>query len=117
MPRHKKFRRIGFMPQYCRFGPEGVSPQADTVVMTVEEYETLRLIDLNGFKQEECAGSMGIARTTVQAIYESARRKASEAIVMGKRLLIEGGDYVVEAPEDNVIRGAGGRGRGYHGGR
>ena len=61
--------------------------------MAIEEYETIRLIDLEGFTQEECAGQMNIARTTVQGIYNDARRKVAESLVNGKVLWIEGGEY------------------------
>jgi len=61
--------------------------------MSIEEYETIRLIDLQGFMQEEAAEQMNIARTTVQRIYNDARKKLSESLVNGKILRIEGGDY------------------------
>jgi predicted DNA-binding protein (UPF0251 family) len=61
--------------------------------MTVDEYETIRLIDLQGFTQEECASQMKIARTTVQGIYNEARKKLADSLVNGKVLQIEGGTY------------------------
>jgi len=61
--------------------------------MTVDEYETIRLIDSEGFTQEECAKQMNIARSTVQGIYGAARKKLAESLINGKMLLIEGGEY------------------------
>lgn len=61
--------------------------------MAVDEYETLRLIDKEGFSQEECGKYMRIARTTVQQIYNNARKKVAIALVDGRPLKIEGGDY------------------------
>lgn len=61
--------------------------------MTVEEYETIRLIDLEGKTQQECSDRMEVARTTVQGIYDVARKKLADALVNGKHLHIGGGDY------------------------
>ena len=59
----------------------------------MDEYEAIRLIDKQGFSQEECSSFMQVARTTVQLIYNSARKKIADALVDGLPLRIEGGDY------------------------
>ncbi|MGI6512890.1 MAG: DUF134 domain-containing protein [Syntrophomonadaceae bacterium] len=93
MPRPRKWRKVCCLPDSDRFGPLNASVNTDHIIMTVEEYEAIRLIDLEGFTQEECAGQMNIARTTVQGIYSEARKKLAESIVNGKVLRIEGGNY------------------------
>ena len=94
MPRPKKCRRICGLPRADRFGPEQPGGCAgEPVRMTLDEYETIRLIDLLDCTQEECAQQMGVARTTVQAVYNQARRKLAQMLVDGRRLEIQGGDY------------------------
>jgi predicted DNA-binding protein (UPF0251 family) len=94
MPRPRKWRKVCCLPESDRFGPLNAPiNQEYFVTMTVDEYETIRLIDLQGFTQEECAEQMKIARTTVQRIYYDARKKLAESLVNGKVLRIEGGDY------------------------
>ena len=96
MPRPRKWRRVCCLPGNARFGPLGGSGrQKEFVTMTVDEYETIRLIDLQGFTQEECAQQMDIARTTVQGIYSNARKKLADSLVNGKVLRIEGGEYIL----------------------
>ena len=96
MPRPRKCRRVCRLPKNAGFGPLSRGGTAEgTVYMTVEEYEAIRLIDLEGFTQEECAKQMNVARTTVQRIYSDARKKLAEALVHGKTLRIEGGDYLL----------------------
>ena len=90
MPRPIRCRRIEKMPAFRSFSPDDVQT-AESVRMTVDEYEALRLLDDEGLTQEACAARMNVARTTVTAIYDSARKKVAEALVHGKRLLITGG--------------------------
>lgn len=101
MPRPCKRRRICAMPGAMYFGPKGCTDsenqtdRQDAVIMTLDEYETIRLMDLLGYTQEEAAASMDVARTTVQAIYESARRKLAQALCESRELRIEGGNYIL----------------------
>ena len=69
MPRPRKHRKVCHFPENLAFLPE--NSQGEPVELTVDEYETIRLIDLQGYSQEECSASMTIARTTVQLIYGS----------------------------------------------
>ena len=92
MARPRKCRRVCGMPRNKSFAPMGLWDSAERVIMAVDEYETIRLIDLAGYTQEECAEQMGIARTTVQGIYNEARRKLADVLVNGKTLFIDGGD-------------------------
>ncbi len=94
MPRPKKWKKVCCLPSNDSFAPVGIIGNT-VVTLNVEEYETIRLIDLEGLKQEECAEHMKVARTTVQAMYESARKKIADFIVCGKVLQIEGGDYIL----------------------
>ncbi|MDO5292909.1 MAG: DUF134 domain-containing protein [bacterium] len=96
MPRPSKRRRICTEPSCDSFGPikEDITSQSK-IVMTVDEYETIRLIDLEGISQEECAKRMNVARTTAQSIYNSARVKIAECLVNGRKLLIAGGNYEI----------------------
>lgn len=101
MPRPMKCRKVCRLPEQRDFSPVGVCAQ-EPVILNVDEYETIRLIDLMGFSQEECGAYMHIARTTVQQIYGSARMKIARALVEGSGLRIEGGNYrLCDGKEEN----------------
>ena len=95
MPRPTKFRKVCNLPTIQGFAPGEVGKNTKAVILTIDEYETIRLIDREGFSQEECSASMQVARTTVQQIYTCARRKLATAIVDGIPIRIEGGNYQV----------------------
>lgn len=93
MPRPRKCRKVCQMPSMREFRPVDGAARRPAVILSVDEYEAIRLIDRQGFSQEECSGYMQVARTTVQLIYNSARKKLADALVEGLPLRIEGGDY------------------------
>ena len=93
MPRTTKCRKIRNFPDYYSFVPEEADAETiETVMMSLDEFETIRLLDHEGLNQEECAARMGVARTTVTAMYECARKKLVGAVVEGKRLRLAGGN-------------------------
>lgn len=102
MARPCKKRWVCGEPRCRRFGPSDVL-NTEEVVLNLDEYECIRLIDYEGLEQEQCAAQMGVARTTVQAIYKSAREKLADSIVNAKHLRIEGGDVVRIIPKGGHI--------------
>ena len=93
MARPRKCRRVCHFPQTLAFLPADSREDRPAVVLTVDEYEAIRLIDKEGLDQEACSTFMQVARTTVQQIYTTARKKLALALVEGRPLHIEGGDY------------------------
>lgn len=92
MARPTRCRRICREPEYNSFTREGTS-SGGTVILSLDEYEVIRLIDLEKNTHEQCAQRMGISRTTVTEIYQAARYKVADGIVHGKSLRIAGGHY------------------------
>lgn len=99
MPRPKRCRRICRYPDFWSFAPEDAEEETEeSVVLSLDEFETIRLIDHRRQTQEECAAAMGVSRATVTSIYEAARFKLADALICGKRIRIAGGAYRVEHP-------------------
>lgn len=116
MSRPRKRKRVRALPHRDVFVPLGQDPSGlEVVVMSVEEYETIRLIDHEGLTQEQSAERMNVGRGTVQRLYRDARRKLGCALTGGHVLQIQGGAYRLHGEER---RGRGGhRGRGHRRGR
>ena len=81
MPRKVKCRKVCHYPQTLEFLPQNNNAEQEPILLTVDEYEAIRLIDRRGMSQEQCAAFMQIARTTVQRIYETARKKLADFVV------------------------------------
>ena len=111
MPRPRIPRRVWFEPFATYYKPAGIPlPSLQEVVLTMDEFESIRLKDYEGLDQTGAAKRMGISQPTFQRIYESARKKIADAIVNGKAIRIEGGPYRM------MGRGRG-MGRRFRGGR
>jgi predicted DNA-binding protein (UPF0251 family) len=112
MPRPKKPRFVSGYPTLTAFIPEGV-PVTGEVFLSVEELEAIRLSDFESLDQESAANLMEVSRQTYGRILAQARSIISEALVTGKALKIEGGDYEFRGMGGRRHRGGGGgQGRG-----
>ena len=92
MPRPKKPRFVSGYPTLTAFIPQGI-PVSGEVFLTVEEFEAIRLSDFEGLDHEAAANMMEVSRQTYGRILANARRIIGEALVTGKALRIEGGNY------------------------
>src|SRR4030043_1276570 len=96
MSRPFKCRRVAFMPDITYFKPAGIPLRdLEEVCMTVEEAEAIRLKDLEELEQEQGAEKMNISRPTFQRVLASAREKIADALLHGKAIRIEGGNFKI----------------------
>lgn len=95
MVKPRKIRNVLYPPWMHAFGPHGPDIRQDIqeVILTIDEYESIRLADHENLKQEEAAGRMNISRPTFTRLVDSARKKIADAMVNGKIIRIEGGSY------------------------
>jgi len=96
MPRPVCCRRIGIEPGCRAFKPLGIPAVGlERVALGLDEFEALRLADLEGLYHDAAAERMGVSRATFGRIVEAARRKVAEALVYGRLLVIEGGEVAM----------------------
>jgi len=94
MVRPRLYRRIKFEPEVTYFKPRGIPlRELEESIISVDEFEAIRLKDLDGLEQEECAKKMNISQPTFHRLVLSARKKIADAIINGKAIKIEGGNY------------------------
>jgi predicted DNA-binding protein (UPF0251 family) len=97
MSRPKYCRRVGCVPDKNYFKPRGIPASLlEEVVLSLDEFETIRLADFEGLYQEEGARKMNISRQTFGRIIETAHKKIADVLINGKALKIEGGEVSVE---------------------
>jgi predicted DNA-binding protein (UPF0251 family) len=84
------------MPESNYFKPRGIPlSMLGEVILTIDEFEAIRLADLKNLYQEQASEKMNVSRQTFGRIIESAHKKVAEALVTGKALKIEGGEFEV----------------------
>lgn len=98
MPKPRKERRVDALPKVAYFKPQGVPLNGmEIVALAVEEYEAIRLADLEGLNHDAAAVRMDVSRPTFTRLLAEAHRKLADAIVHGKAVRIEGGTYAIRA--------------------
>ena len=112
MPRPFRCRRIAYAGNFFDFVPRGVRNFEENV-LTVDEFEVIRLIDLEEIEQSKAAKKMKISQPTLSRILKSARKKISDAVINGKSIKISGGEYKMAGQRQGLGVGLGcGRGLG-----
>ncbi|RLE38001.1 hypothetical protein DRJ17_05235 [Candidatus Woesearchaeota archaeon] len=120
MPRPRILRRVGFRPGIVFFKPAGIRMvDLEEVVLTVDESEAIRLKDYLSLDQKEAAEKMNVSQPTFSRLVEAARKKIADALVNGKAIRIEGGNFEYVGGFARTGRGGRGdrRGRGFGWGR
>jgi len=94
MGRQPRWRRVDYLPQVTYFKPAGVPlAHLQEVRLSIEEAEAIRLKDVESLEQDDCAQKMSVSRSTFARILLSARQKMADALLNGKAIRIEGGNY------------------------
>jgi predicted DNA-binding protein (UPF0251 family) len=102
MPRPKCCRKVGLLPDSTFYQPEGNDPLREEVILTLDEFEAIRLADYAKLYQEQAAERMNISRQTFGRIVDSAHKKIAEMLINGKALRIEGGEVSVRGSKKAV---------------
>ncbi len=99
--RRKKIRYIQKMPKVSQFSPRGKPGRPDEIELKIDEYEAIKLADLQGYDQSEGALAMGISRPSFGRIIRNARYIIADALVNGKIIRIRTGDVQVGVRQKN----------------
>jgi len=94
------------LPQATYFKPAGIPLRVlDEVQLSVEEAEAIRLKDIESLEQEASAERMNISRPTFQRVLVSARKKMADALLNGKAIRIEGGNFEMAFSQFKCLNG------------
>ncbi len=96
MSRPPKEKRIGCHPGRRVFRPAGIPMRkSEAIQVSLDEFEAIRLADVEGLRHEEAALKMGTSRPTLTRILNSARKKVGIALTELRPLIVEGGNVMV----------------------
>lgn len=94
--RPRCLRSVSGIPDVDYFKPRGIPlSELETVNLTVEELEAIRLVDFMGLEHEEAAEKMNVSRKPLWMDLKSGRKKVADALINGKAIEIKGGNFVV----------------------
>ena len=106
MGRRRLWRKVSSVPPVTYFKPAGIRlSELEEVKLLVEEAEAIRLKDMEGMEQEECAQKMNISRSTFSRLLDSARKKMADALLNGKAIRIEGGNFEMAVRRFRCLEG------------
>jgi predicted DNA-binding protein (UPF0251 family) len=106
MGRRQLWRRVSSIPPTTYFKPAGIQLSGlKEVNLLVEEAEAIRLKDLEGLEQAECARKMNISRSTFSRLLDSARQKIADALLNGKAIRIDGGNFEMAVSRFRCLQG------------
>lgn len=93
MTRPKNNRLIHQPPVFTEFKPSGIKGRdLDSITLSIDEFEAIRLADLLHYTHEDAANEMNISRSTFSRLVDKAREKMAEMLINGKRIVIDGGN-------------------------
>ncbi len=104
--RPKKYRIVRADPRISQFSPRGRPGRPEEIDLNMDQFEAVRLADLNGLNQKEGAKSMQIAQQTFSRILKKAHKAIAEALVNGKIIRIQGGQYVISSRHNHPVQPA-----------
>ena len=103
--RMRRMRSIAFLPDTNFYKPHGVpAVDLEIVIVSHEELEAIRLVDFLGLEQEEAARRMDISRKALAGDLKKGRYKIADAVLHGKGIRIEGGDYIFHRDRTNEFQ-------------